>query len=188
MTGNFKILAKALVVIWAGNLSWDLIGDVPWYGGRDFVGDWALKTPCPAGKLEDISGGFVRFYWTRVGAVPASAWVPGGRRCKMIGVFKLYLFQKGVDPFGESLLLYLNPLLLQCLYTTLFKLRGSLSSCYWRHSEKSRRNKCTNYLFFASFFFFLKWHGIYNWALTAETKISFRSSAADKISPSGCLI
>ena len=50
-----------MVITWAGNLSWDLMGDVPWYGGWDFVGDSASKMPCPAGKSVDISEGFVSF-------------------------------------------------------------------------------------------------------------------------------
>ena len=50
-----------MVIIWAGDLSWHLIGNVPWYGGQDFVGDLASKMPCPAGKSADISGGFVSF-------------------------------------------------------------------------------------------------------------------------------
>ena len=50
-----------MVIIWAGNLSWDLVRDVLWYGGRDFVGDWLSKMPCPAGKSVDISWGFFSF-------------------------------------------------------------------------------------------------------------------------------
>ena len=51
-----------MVIIWARNLSWDLIGDVQWYGGRNFVRDLASKTPYPVGKSADISGGrFVSF-------------------------------------------------------------------------------------------------------------------------------
>ena len=50
-----------MVIILAGNLSWDLVGDVPWYGGRVFVSDSASKMPCPVGKLVDINGGFVNF-------------------------------------------------------------------------------------------------------------------------------
>ena len=50
-----------MVIIWAGNLKWDLVGDVLWYGGRDFVSDSATKMPCPAGKSADVSGGFVSF-------------------------------------------------------------------------------------------------------------------------------
>ena len=40
-----------MVIIWAGSLSWDLVRDVLWYEGRDFVGDSALEMPCPNGSI-----------------------------------------------------------------------------------------------------------------------------------------
>ena len=35
-----------MVIIWAGNLSWDLVRVLPWYEGRDFVGDSASEMSC----------------------------------------------------------------------------------------------------------------------------------------------
>ena len=38
---------------------------------------WVLKMPCPMGKSADISGEFVKFWWTSVAAVPLVPGYPG---------------------------------------------------------------------------------------------------------------
>ena len=63
-----------MVIIWAGNLSWDLIRVLLWYEGQDFVGDLVSKMPCPAEKSGDLSAS-KEGVWLRS---PASARVPGG--------------------------------------------------------------------------------------------------------------
>ena len=45
-----------MVIIWARNLSWDLVGVLQWYEGQDFVGDSISKIPALRGIRLILAG------------------------------------------------------------------------------------------------------------------------------------